>query len=158
MSGHGAYLTREGHEKLRKKLDHLTNVRRKEIIEDLKRAREHGDFSENAEYDSAKDAQALNEKMIGELQRDLASAQILDDKKIASDKVLLGAKVQLHDMVLEKELEYMIVSELEADFSLGRISVTSPIGRGLLGRKENETVEIQAPASVLKFKILKISR
>jgi transcription elongation factor GreA len=158
MSGHGAYLTREGHEKLRKKLEHLTKVRRKEIIVDLKRAREHGDFSENAEYDSAKDAQALNEKMIAELQRDLASAQILDDKKIARDKVLLGATVKLKDMVLEKELEYMVVSELEADFSRGRISVTSPIGRGLLGKKENEEVEIQAPANVLKYKILKISR
>ena len=158
MSGHGTYLTKEGYETLRKQWEYLTQVRRKEIVGDLKRAREHGDFSENAEYDSAKDAQALNEKKITELQRNLASAQILEDSKIDRDKALLGATVKLKDLVQEKEIEYMLVSELEADFAQGKISVNSPIGRGLLGRKANETVEIQAPASILKYKILKISR
>ena len=154
----GAYLTREGHEELRQQLEHLINVRRKEIIEDLKRAREHGDLSENAEYDSAKDAQALNEKRIAELQMNLASAQIIDESKMDRDRVLVGAKVRLHDLIQEKELEYMVVSELEADFDKGKISIKSPLGRGLLGCKADETVEIKAPARTLKYKILEISR
>jgi len=158
MAGQDTYLTREGYEKLRKKLERLMKVRRRELAEDLRRAREHGDLSENAEYDAAKHAQALNEERIAELQRNLARAQIIDDRKIATDKVLLGATVKLQDIELGKEIQYTLVSELEADVSQGKISIKSPIAQGLLGHKENDIVEIKVPSNIMKYKISEISR
>jgi len=152
------YLTREGYEKLKKKLDFLKTVRRRELSKEIGIARAHGDLSENAEYDAAKDAQALNETRIAELESKLINVQIFDDSDIAKDKALLGATVQLKDLDSGEELQYTLMSELEADYSEGKISVTSPLGKGLLGHKENEIVEIKVPAGILKYKILKISR
>jgi transcription elongation factor GreA len=152
------HLTPEGYEKLRKELEYLKNVKRKELSKAIGEARAHGDISENAEYDAAKDAQGLNEKKISELQHILATSQILDNENISRDEVLIGATVKLKDMKSGEDLEYTLVSEEEADYAEGKISVSSPVGSGLLNHKEKDVVEIKVPAGVLKYKILKISR
>ncbi len=152
------YLTRSGHQKLMQELEYLKTVKRRQLSKAIGEARAHGDISENAEYDAAKDAQGLNEKKISELEDKLASARILDDTGISSDEVLIGAKVQLKDLDSGEELEYTLVSGMEADYESGKISITSPIGAGLLNHKLDEVVEIKIPAGILKYKILKISR
>ena len=152
------YLTREGYEKLRKELDYLKNTKRRELSKAIGQARAHGDISENAEYDAAKEAQGLNEKKIAELQATLATAQILDDEFMSKDEVLIGATVKLKDLKSQEEVEYRLVSEDEADYSENKISVSSPVGGALLNHKVGVTVEINVPAGILKYKILKISR
>lgn len=152
------YLTRKGHQKLVEELEYLKTVRRREISKAIGKAREHGDISENADYDAAKDAQGMNEKRIAELEAKIAGARIIDDVDMPSDEVLIGATVRLRDLDTQEELEYILVSEVEADYSQNKISVTSPVGSGLLNRKENETVEIKIPSGILRYKILKISR
>ena len=154
----GTYLTAKGYEKLKNELDYLKKVIRKKLSKEIAKARAHGDISENAEYEAAKEAQGLNEKKIAELEAKLSSAQILDDKDISKSEVLLGATVKLKDLDSGEEVEYTLVSELEADFSQGKISVSSPVGNALLGHKKNQTVEIQTPGGILKYKILNISR
>jgi transcription elongation factor GreA len=151
-------MTREGFEKLKKELEYLKGAKRKLIAEDIARARAFGDLRENAEYDAAKNSQALNEKRISEYETKLAHVQILDDSKIASDKVLVGATVLLKDLKSDEEFSYSIVPHDEADFDAGRLSVSSPIAKGLLGLKVGETAEIRIPAGILKYKVLKISR
>jgi len=153
-----AYITHEGYEELRKKWEHLKTVRRREISKDIGKARGHGDISENAEYDAARDAQGFNEKKIAELEETLSNVRLLDDTNIPKDEALLGATVKLKDMASGEEFQYRLVSEPEADFSQDKISVTSPVGKGLLGHKKNEIVEIKVPVGTLKYKILKISR
>ncbi|MDP2927599.1 MAG: transcription elongation factor GreA [Candidatus Omnitrophota bacterium] len=156
MSG-DIYLTQEGYEKLVNELERLKTVKRRALSRAIGEARSHGDISENAEYDAAKDAQAYNEKQIVELEDKLARVRILD-KNIPKDEVLIGAKVKLMDVDTQEELEYTLVSELEADYNQGKISVDSPVGAGLLGHKENEIVKINIPAGTLKYKIIQISR
>ncbi|MCX5699492.1 MAG: transcription elongation factor GreA [Candidatus Omnitrophica bacterium] len=151
------YLTQEGYEKLVNELEHLKTVKRRVLSKAIGEARAHGDISENAEYDAARDAQAHNEKQIVQLEDKLARVRILD-KNIPKDEVLIGAKVKLMDMDTQEELEYTLVSELEADYNQGKISVSSPVGEGLLGHKENEIVQINIPAGSIKYKIIKISR
>lgn len=151
------YLTKEGYQKLAEELEHLKTVKRRQLAKAVGEARAHGDISENAEYDAAKDAQGLNEKKIAELEEKLANARILEDN-MPKDEVLIGATVKLKDLDSGEEIDYTLVSELEADYSQNKISVTSPVGEGLLNHKENETVEIKIPAGTLKYKILKISR
>lgn len=158
MSWGEVYLTREGREKLIQELEYLKNTRRKEIAKQLASARAHGDLSENAEYDAAKEAQGFNEKRINDLEQKIAHARIIDEENMPKDEVLIGASVSLLDLDSGEQMQYTLVSEVEADFSRGKISVSSPVGEGLLGHKENETVEIKVPAGVLKYKILKISR
>lgn len=158
MSAKNIYLTAKGHEKLLEELKLLKTVRRRELSREIGIARSHGDISENAEYDAAKEAQAFNEKKIAELEERLSRAQILDDTKIAKDKALVGATVKLKDLDSGEELQYTLLSELEADFSRGKISITSPVGKALLGHKQGEIVEIKVPAGALRYKILKISR
>ena len=158
MSLGDVYLTREGFDKLKDELDHLKRIKRKEISKAIKRAREFGDISENAEYDAAKDAQAQNERKIAELEFKLSQARIIDDEDIPKDEVRIGATVSLKDSESGEELQYTLTSELEADFSQNKISIGSPIGRGLLGHKAGDEVEIQVPAGILKYKILKITR
>lgn len=157
MAHQDSYLTREGHEKLAQELEHLKTVRRREISKAIAEARAHGDISENAEYDAAKDAQALNEKKIADLELKLATAHILDTQNMPKDEVLIGARVKLRDLVTGEEMEYMFVSEAEADYNQNKISITSPVGKTLLGHKIGETVEIKIPAGILKYKILQIS-
>lgn len=158
MASGNTYLTREGHEKLRKELEHLKTVKRRQLSKAIGEARAHGDISENAEYDAAKEAQGLNEKKISELETKLASAQILDDENISKDEVLIGATVKLKDLDSGEDLEYTLVAEEEADYSQSKISVTSPVGSGLVNHKKGDTVEIKVPAGVLKYKVLDITR
>ncbi len=158
MSLGDLYLTQDGYEKLVKELEFLKTVRRRELSKEIAKARGFGDLSENAEYDAAKDAQAMNEKRVSELESKLSRARILDHEKMVSDEVLIGAKVSLKDLDTAEELEYTLVSEEEADYSLGKISISSPVGKGLLNHKVNEDVEIKIPAGILKYKIVKISR
>lgn len=152
------YLTSEGYENLKKELKFLKTTRRRQLSEEIGRAREFGDLSENAEYDAAKEAQAFNEKKIAELEEKLAHAQILDESAMAKDRALIGATVTLKDLDSKEELRYTLVSELESDFSQGKISVTSPVGKALLGHKKDEVVEVKIPAGTLKYKIAEISR
>ena len=152
------YLTREGHEKLSKELEYLKTTKRRELSRAIGAARAHGDISENAEYDAAKDAQGMNEKKIAELEDKLARGRILDDEDMPKDQVLLGATVTLEDLDTEEQFDYMLVSEEEADYAQGKISVTSPVGQALVGHKINSVVQIKVPAGIIKYKILKISR
>jgi len=151
------YLTKAGYQKLAEELEYLKTTKRRELARAVGEARSHGDISENAEYDAAKDAQGLNEQRIAELEQKLSRARILDDN-IPADMVLIGATVKLRDLDSGEEMEYTLVSELEADYSQNKISVTSPVGQGLLEHKENDVVEIAIPAGTLKYKIIKITR
>jgi len=152
------YLTREGYEKLIKELDYLKNEKRKKLSKAIGEARAHGDISENAEYDAAKEAQGLNEKRIAELEQKLSRARIIEYENISNDEVLIGAKVRLKDLDSQELLEYFLVSEAESDYTQGKISITSPVGAALLNHKEKEVVEIRVPAGVLRYEILEISR
>jgi len=158
MKKGGSYLTPEGYEKLMKELERLKTTKRRELSKAIGSARAHGDISENAEYDAAKEAQGLNEKRIAELEEALAGAQILDDRNISKDEVLIGATVKLKDLSSGEELEYTLVSEEEADYAANKISVTSPVGIGLLNHKKGDAVEIKVPAGILKYKVLAITR
>lgn len=153
-----SYMTREGYKKLEEKLNHLVKVKRKEIAKMLQHAREFGDLRENAEYNAAKEEQTMNERKIAEISAKLTSTQIIDNMDLPHDKVYIGATVVIQDMATEEVTEYTLVSEAEADFNENKISVTSPIGKGLLGCMENDVVDIQVPAGILKYKILKITR
>lgn len=151
------YLTKEGHERLTQELEYLKTTKRREISRAIGEARAHGDISENAEYDAAKDAQGMNEKNIAELEEKLAHARILDDS-IPHDEILIGATVHLKDCDTDEEMQYTLVAELEADYEQNKISVTSPIGSALLHHKEGEEVSIPVPAGLMRYKVLKISR
>ena len=136
----------------------LQNVKRRELSKAIGEARAHGDLSENAEYTYAKEAQGLNEKRIAELEDKLSRAKLIDESAMSKDEILLRARVRLLDLDSNEEIEYVLVSEEEADLSAGKISVTSPVGEALIGHKANETVKIKVPAGTLRYKILKISR
>lgn len=151
-------MTQKGYQKLHEELEFLKNIKRKQLSKAVAEARAHGDISENAEYEAAKEAQGLNEKRIVELQEKLAAARIIDNEDIAADEVLIGAIVRLKDLDSGEEIEYTLVSEEEADYAQGKISINSPVGSGLLNHKENDTVQIKIPAGTLNYKILKISR
>ena len=158
MSGDRIKLTRTGYEKLKKDIEILMTVKRRQIAKDLETARAHGDLRENAEYDAAKHALAQNEKRIAELYEKLGRVEIFDDAQIAKDKIFLGATATLKDLDRGEEFQYMLVSAEEVDFGANKISVVSPIGKGLLGHKVGEVVQIQVPAGMLRYKILKIER
>lgn len=154
----GTFLTREGFEKLKGELMKLRGRKRREIASSLEKARLLGDLSENAEYDSAKQAQAVNEKRINELENKLATARIIDGESISTDKAYFGATVKLKDMDSDEEITYKLVAEDEADFGTGKISISSPVGKSLLGKKKGEITNIKVPAGMLKYKIIDISR
>ena len=153
-----SYLSRDGVKKLKEQLDYLMKVKRKEIVEAIETAREFGDLKENAEYKAAKEAQELNDIKMRELSNKLSTARIIDDMDIPSDKVYIGATAFLKDLKSGEKLDYTLVSESEADIMENKISLNSPIGKGLLGKAVGEKVEIQAPACVLNYEILKITR
>ncbi len=152
------YLTQAGYEKLVQELDFMKNTKRRQISQAIAEARAHGDLSENAEYDAAKDAQAENEAKIAELEFKLSRARIIENENIAHDEILIGATVVLLDTDTDKEYTYTLVSELESDYAKGKISVTSPLGKGLLGYKEGQDVSITVPAGTRHYKVMKISR
>lgn len=151
-------MNREGYEKLVKELECLKTTKRREIADDIARARAFGDLKENAEYDSAKNNQAMNERRIADYEDRLTRVQIIDDSKIPKDQVFIGATVLLKDLKSNDEFSYSIVPQDEANFDEGKISVSSPIAKGLLGLRVGDTAEIKIPAGVLKYKVLKITR
>jgi transcription elongation factor GreA len=157
MSGE-SYITREGYEKLIKELEVLKTVKRRQIASAIEHARSLGDISENAEYDSAKDAQAMNEHKISELEGKLSGARIIEQHEVSTDDVRIGVTVKIKDIDFNEEFSYTIVGDAEADFDAGKISLASPVGKGLLGHKPGDTVDIQAPARMLHYKIISISR
>jgi len=152
------YLTHSGLTKLQKDLEHLMKVVRPDAVVQLTVAREHGDLSENAEYDAARDQLATIDRRIGELQEQLGRSQVIDESELTNDKVGILSCVKLFDMRRNKEIEYTLVDALQADTSLHRISVKSPVGKGLIGKVVGEEVTIMVPAGELKFRVLEISR
>lgn len=150
------FLTKEGYEKLTKEFHYLKTVRRREISKEIKEAREHGDISENAEYEAAKEKQALVERRILQLETKLSQARIIDDKRIPKDRAYLGATVILRNSKSGEELRYTLVGGDEADSSEGKISVHSPLAKGLLGHRAGDRVEIRVPAGIRKYEILRI--
>jgi len=151
-------LTREGYEKLMNKLRLLKGQKRREISSAIEKARLLGDLSENAEYESAKQAQAINERRISELEQKLSHARILEDGDIPKDKAYIGTRIKLLDMDSKEEICYALVTEDEADFSQGKISISSPVGKALLGKKKGEVVNIKVPAGTLRYKVKSIAR
>jgi transcription elongation factor GreA len=151
------YLSKEGMENLKLEIQELKTKGRAEMSRQIKEAREKGDLSENAEYDAAKEAQGLMEMKIAKLEELLMNARLLDESKIDTSKVSVFTTVKLHDTKFKKDIKYTLVSEKEADIKTGKISVTSPIGKGLLGKTVGETVKITVPAGVIEFKILEIT-
>ena len=151
------YVTKEGYEKMKKELEYLTTVERKKISQQIAEAREKGDLSENAEYDAAKEAQAMLELRISELQAKIRNSRIIDQSKIDTSSVGLMSKVKLKNLANNQILEYTIVPENESDFRAGKISVNTPIAKGLLGHKKGEKVKIQVPAGVIEYEILEIT-
>jgi len=152
------YLTEEGLKKLHDELNHLKNVERPSISKQIAEARDKGDLSENAEYDAAKDAQGMLELKISKLEEELSNARILDESKIDASKVSVLSKVKIKNLSNNQVLNYTLVAEKEADLKSGKLSVTSPIGKGLLGKKIGEIAEIAVPSGTLKLEIVSISR
>ena len=151
------YYTLEGLNKLKEELKHLITVERKNITQQIAEARDKGDLSENAEYDAAKDAQGMLEMKISKLQEVINYAKIIDESKLDASKVLILSTVEIKNIVTGAFITYTLVPENEADLKTGKISVSSPIARGLLGKKIGDKVEINVPAGVLKFEVIKIS-
>jgi transcription elongation factor GreA len=152
------YFTPEGLKKLQDELHYLKTVERPSISKQIAEAREKGDLSENAEYDAAKDAQGLLELKIRKLEEMLSNARILDESKIDVSKITVLTTVKLQNLNNNQQVLYTLVAEKEADFKAGKISVTSPIGKGLLGKTVGEIAEIDVPSGKLRFKILEITR
>ena len=158
MEDKGVIVSKEGFEKLEKELDYLRTTKRAEIAEKIKVALGFGDLSENSEYDEAKNAQAENEGKIAELENKIRYAKIIDESEIDTKTVQVGNTVKLLDMEFNEEVTYTIVGSTEVDLTQNRISNESPMGKALLGAKKNQTVEVQAPAGVIKYKILSITK
>ena len=152
------YYTKEGLDKLRQELDHLTTVERPAISRQIAEARDKGDLSENAEYDAAKNAQGMLEMKIAKLQDEISNARIIDESKMDLKKVLILSTVKLSNLKNGSVMVYTLVPESEANLKLGRISVSSPIAKGLLGKAVGDNVEIDVPAGKLNFEIIEISR
>ena len=151
-------LTQEGYDKLENELEYLKTEKRAEIAERIKVALGFGDLSENSEYDEAKNAQAANEDKILELEAKLRYAKIIDESEIDTKTVQIGNIVKVYDMEFEEEVEYTIVGSTEVNLLENKISNESPIGAALLGKKKNEIVTVNAPAGIMKFKILSIKK
>ena len=153
-----SYYTEEGLQKLKDELNHLRDVERPKASQAIADARDKGDLSENAEYDAAKEAQGLLEMKISKLEEIVANARLIDESQLDTDKVLVLSTVKLKNRQNGMEMSYTLVSESEADLKSGKISVTSPIGKGLLGKEVGDVAEIEVPNGTLKFDILEISR
>lgn len=152
------YLTQEGFDKLKAELDELKSHGRSEIAKQIQEAREKGDLSENAEYDAAKDAQGLLELKIGKLETLLINCRVLDANSMDLDKVYILSKVKMKNIQNNSVVVYTLVAEQEANLKEGKISVKSPLGQALLGKKLGEIAQINVPAGVMKFEVLEISR
>lgn len=149
-------LTKVGYEKLLHELEFMKTKKRREVADQLEKARAHGDLSENSEYETAKEAKHQLEIRIATLEHRLAHAQILEQREVAQDKVYLGASLKVQNLVTKDTFQYTLVTQDEANFDEGKISITSPIGKGLLSKQLNEEVAIQVPAGTIKLKIMEI--
>ncbi|WP_375562245.1 transcription elongation factor GreA [Bernardetia sp. OM2101] len=154
-----SYFTKEKYDELQQELLYLKTKGRAEIAEEISEARDKGDLRENAEYDAAKDAQGMLEMKIAKLETTISNARILDESQIDTSKVSILSKVKIRNSANKKlVLQYTIVAEEESDLKQNKISVLSPIGKGLLGKKVGEMAEVEAPRGKMKFEILEISR
>ena len=153
-----SYLTEEGLHKLKAELDYLRGVERPAISRQIAEARDKGDLSENAEYEAAKEAQAMLEMKIARLEDSLANSRILDESMIDTSRVQILNKVKIRNRANNTVMEYFIVSETEADIKAGKISVNTPIAKGLLGKKVGDAVEIMVPSGLINLEIIEISR
>jgi transcription elongation factor GreA len=153
---HSVPMTRESYEALQEELKRTIRVERPKVIQDIAEARAHGDLSENAEYDAAKNRQGFIEGRIQELQDKLARAYVVDLSNLKPDKVVFGATVTLYDTSNEEEVSYKIVGEEEADIKLGKISCTSPVGKALIGHKLDDSVKIKVPSGTKEYEIIEI--
>ena len=152
-----SYMTKAGYDKKMQELVHLENVERPAVVQAIVEAREKGDLSENAEYDAARERQAMLETKIAELKSLIAGARIIDESNINTDEVQLLTKVTIKNMANKAQMTYTIVTETESNLKEGKISITTPIAKGLVGHKVGDVVEIQAPAGTMKFEILEIA-
>ena len=152
------YYTEEGLKKLKDELHDMKTVQRPAISDQIAEARDKGDLSENAEYDAAKEAQGILEMKIAKLEAIIANARLIDDANIDNSKVYILSKVRIRNVANNAEMEYTLVAENEADIKLKKISVDSPIGKGLLGKKKGDIADIQTPNGIMKFEIVDISR
>ena len=152
------YYSKEGLQKLKDELHQIITSERPAISAAIAEARDKGDLSENAEYDAAKEAQGLLEAKIAKLQALIANARLLDETKIDTSKVLLLSKVEFINLALKKTMTYELVPESEANIKVGKLSITSPIAKGLLGKKVGDIAEIEVPAGTMKLQITKITR
>ncbi|GLB48435.1 transcription elongation factor GreA [Neptunitalea sp. Y10] len=153
-----SYYTAEGLKKLREELNQLKDVERPRASQAIAEARDKGDLSENAEYDAAKEAQGLLEMKISKMEETLANARLIDESQLDTSKVLVLSTVKLKNVANGMEMKYTLVAESEANLKTGKISVNSPIGKGLLGKKVGEIAEIKVPNGVLKMEVLEITR
>lgn len=154
---HSVPMTVEGHRRLQEELKTLVRVERPKVVQDIAEARGHGDLSENAEYDAAKERQGFVEGRIQELNDKIARAQVIDTTAIKSEKIVFGATVTVFDIDTDKEATYQIVGEDEADIKDGKISITSPVGKALIGHSVNEEVTIVVPSGVRVYEITRIT-
>ena len=152
-----SYMTKAGYDKKMQELAHLENVERPAVVQAIVEAREKGDLSENAEYDAARERQGMLEAKIAELKSLIAGARIIDESKIRTDEVQLLTKVTIKNLGNNIKMTYTIVTETESNLKEGKISITTPIAKGLVGHKVGDVVEIQAPAGMMKFEILDIA-
>ena len=153
-----SYYTAEGLKKLKEELNHLKDVERPKASQAIADARDKGDLSENAEYDAAKEAQGMIEMKIAKLEETLANARLIDESQLDTSKVLVLSTVKIKNQTNGMEMSYTLVAESEADLASGKISVNSPIGKGLLGKSVGDIAEIQVPNGTLKFEIIEITR
>ena len=153
-----SYYTEKGLKELRQKLDHLKDIERPIASKAIGEARDKGDLSENAEYDAAKEAQGMLEMEISKLEETLSNARIIDESKLDSSIILIHSTVKIKNLVNSATMEYKLVAQSEANLAQGKISVDSPIGKGLLGKKNGDIAEIAIPNGNVKFEILEISR
>lgn len=152
------YLTQEGLDRLKAELDNLRRIERPRISQQIAEARDKGDLSENAEYDAAKEAQGLLEMKISKLEATVADAKVIDESKLAGDQILILSKVKLKNVANGMTMAYTLVPEKEANLKEGKISVESPIGKGLLGKKVGDIAEIQVPNGKVNFEIIEVGR
>ena len=155
--GEVSYITEEGLRKLKEELDHLTRVERPAISRQIAEARDKGDLSENAEYDAAKEAQGMLEMKIAKLEHLLANARVIDESKIETSTVQMMNRVKLKNLRNGQMMEYILVSETEADLKAGKLSIQTPIAKALIGRKAGEKVEVRVPSGTLSLEIVEIS-
>ena len=153
-----SYVTEEGLAKMRKELEQLITVERPAISRQIAEARDKGDLSENAEYDAAKDAQGMLEARIHKLEETIRHSRVLDESRVDTSSIQILNKVRLRNLKSNAIVEYVLVSESEANLKEGKIAITTPIGKGLVGKKKGDIVDIQVPAGKLQFEVLEISR